>query len=94
MLLVLDSNEYILSFGAERKRSSEDLLKKISASPDQYMVRLPRTTVEDTRKRLSSEAFREFLRFLRLLDIWVDEDELVPYEFGGKYLALATCPNL
>ena len=93
MLLVLDSNEYIFAFGAERKSSCENFLQEIVKESSNYILRIPRTTVEDVRKRISHQAFPEFLAFLRATKILVDEDELVPYEFGGKYLSRGLKPG-
>jgi len=49
--------------------------------------------VADVQDHLSEEAFREFLRTLRSLETFVDEDELVPFQFGGKYLARGLKPG-
>lgn len=93
MLLVLDSNEYIFSFGPERQTSCVALLQKILKNPSTHVLRIARTTIDDVRKRVSHQAFPEFLAFLRDLDVMIDEDELVPYAFGGRYLARGLKPG-
>jgi hypothetical protein len=93
LLLVLDSNEYIFSFGAQRAEPCVTLLELLLRNPSRYVLRLARTTVDDVRRHVSHQAFPEFLAFLRDLDVLIDEDELVPYEFGGKYLSKGLKPG-
>ena len=93
LLLVLDSNEYIFSFGYERKDSCQELLNHLANDPSHHIIRIARTTVDDVRRRVSGNDFREFLGFLRAMEMFIDEDELVPYEFGGKYLSRRLKPG-
>lgn len=93
MLLVLDSNEYIFAFGAEGKRVCIKLLQLIVQDVGKFRVRVPRTTVEDVREHESRQGFREFLGYLNALNIHIDEDNLVPYQFGGKYMLRGLKPG-
>lgn len=93
MLLVLDSNEYIFSFGSEPKSSCTLLVEQILQEPALYSLRICRTTIEDVRDHVSRGDFRDFIRFLQALDVFIDEDELVPFELGGKYLTRGLKPG-
>jgi len=89
--MILTSTFSLLVLNA--RHSCEGLLQEFLKESSQYLLRIPRTTVEDVRKRLSYQAFPEFLAFLRKMAIFIDEDELVPYEFGGKYLSKGLKPG-
>jgi len=84
LLLVLDSNEYIFSLGAVRKKSCEILLDKIVSSFPKYTVRLPRMITEEVKRNVSPAAFKEFISFVHIFTT-IDEDILVPFELGSKY---------
>ena len=93
MLLILDSNEYIFAFGGKPESPCDLLLQRFLKEFPLYTLRICRTTVEDVRDHLSHEDFRDFLEFLRTMDVLIDEDEQVPYEFGGKYIARGLKPG-
>lgn len=85
MRLVLDTNEYLFAFGLVKAPVSEDLIKLIVENPSLYAIRTPSKIVQEVRRNLTGEAFREFVVFLNTLSITVDEDILVPFELGAKY---------
>jgi hypothetical protein len=84
LLLVLDSNEYIFAFGLFRKPSCEALLIKILDTVPANNIRIPRPIVEEVKRNLVVEAFKEFVEFINALTI-IDEEILVPFELGIKY---------
>lgn len=84
MVLVLDSNEYIFAFGLSKESSSQLLLNIILDESDKHTLRVPRVIIEEVRRNLSLEAFREFTNFINNLTN-IDEDFLVPFEVGVKY---------
>ena len=84
MLLVLDSNEYILALGAVQDPVCEELLEKILEHSDNISLRIPRLIVEEVRNNLTPEAFKEFISSITKLTK-IDEDIEVPFELGVKY---------
>ena len=86
MLLVVDSNEYILAFGPSGEQAPASLLDMLIEKFPAHSMRIPRLTVEEVRRHLTPEAFREFTSFVLSLSS-IDEDFLVPFELGAKYEA-------
>ena len=84
MLLILDSNEYIFALSATRNPSSEKLIERIIARPQQITLRIPRLIIEEVRNNLTPEAFKEFIFLINGLTK-IDEDIEVPFEIGTKY---------
>lgn len=84
MLLVLDSNEYLFALRADPKPSAVRLLKEITASFPDHQIRIPRLVVEEIRRHLPPENFREFLSIIRGMTT-IDEDLVVPFELATKY---------
>ena len=93
MQIVLDSNEYLFAFGAERKRDSEALLEFILASPVRYRLRISRTILDEIRRNAAPQRYRELWLFLGALGVTVDEDWKVPFELGAKYEAAGLKPG-
>ena len=85
MLVVLDANEYIFGLGSRRERACEELLDGIVQGQGGIAVRISRLIVNEVRRNLTPEAFKAFLNTLSLLATPIDEDEIVPFEFGSKY---------
>lgn len=86
MLLVLDTNEYIYAFGTSKKPSCKTLITLLATSPLKYKLRIPRMILEEVKRNLVPEVFREFIEFISALTI-IDEDIFVPFELGVKYEA-------
>lgn len=84
MLLVIDSNEYILAFGPSKETTSKSLLDTLLEKFPAHTLRIPRLTLEEVRDHLPPETFREFIEFISDLTA-IDEDFLVPFELGAKY---------
>ncbi len=84
MLLILDSNEYIFSFGSIRDPSCEKLLDTILEHAGKISIRLPRLITEEVRNNLTPEAFKEFILFVHTFTT-IDEDKVIPFELGAKY---------
>jgi len=82
--LVLDSNEYLFAFGAARQLPSVTLFDWLLSHRTEFTIRVPRLIVEEIRRNLSVETFREVLALISLLTT-IDEDFLVPFELGAKY---------
>lgn len=92
MLLTLDANEYIFAFGPEPKASCGLLLDAIAKGPP-CAIRICRPTVAEVRKHLAPQDFRDFLAYLQSLEVAIDEEEFVPYEFGANFLARGLKPG-
>ncbi len=84
MLLVLDTNIYLFAFATSKKPSCTTLINLLTSNPSKYKLRIPRTIVEEARRNLIPEVFREFFEFISEL-ITIDEDMFVPFELGVKY---------
>ena len=93
MQLVLDSNEYLFTFGVERKAASVSLLERILAAPARYQLKVSRTILEEVRRNAAPQRFREFWLFIKALGVVVDEDWEVPFELGAKYEAVGLKPG-
>lgn len=86
MLLVLDTNIYIFAFTPPVKQSCQSLVRLLASSPLELQLRIPRTIVEEVRRNLVENEFREFFEFISEFTI-IDEDFLIPFELGAKYEA-------
>jgi len=84
LVLVIDSNEYILAFGPSKELPSKSLLDLLLEKFPEHTLRIPRLTVEEVRRHLTPETFREFMGFISSFTS-IDEDFLVPFELGAKY---------
>ncbi len=84
MRLVLDANEYIFGLGFIRKESCESILEFLTDNFSSHSVSICRTIVEEVRANLLPKEFHTFIRLINLLTT-IDEDFLVPFEFGMKY---------
>ena len=87
MLVILDANEYLFGLGARRERACEQLLGVIVRRTDRIAVRIPRLIVNEVRRNLTPEAFKEFIALLTLLGTFIDEDSVVSFESGIRYEA-------
>ena len=85
MQLVIDTNEYLFSFGLLKVPASESLTVEILKYPSLYALRIPRKVAEEVRSHLTGEAFGKFIGFLNALGVVIDEDFFVPFELGAKY---------
>lgn len=86
MRLVLDTNEYLLAVGPDPKPSSQKLLDLLASPDSSHRVRIPRLIINEIRRNLPPETFREVLAAIHLLTS-IDEDFVVPFELGTKYEA-------
>lgn len=84
MLLVLDSNEYLLAVGLVRNAPSEHLLDILIERFPTHQIRIPRLIVDEVRKHLPPEVFKDLLGALQAI-VSIDEDFVVPFELGVKY---------
>ena len=91
MLLVLDTNEYLLAVGLVRSPSSEHLLDILIERFPAHRIRIPRLIVDEIRRNLPPVVFRDLLSSL-LLFVSVDEDFEVPFELGVQYEAKGLKP--
>ena len=91
MLLVLDTNVYIYAFTTSKKPSCKVLINLLATSPSRYKLRIPRTIVEEVKRNLIPEVFREFIQFIASLTI-IDEDIVLPFELGVRYEAKGLKP--
>lgn len=86
MVLVLDSNEYVFSFGKFTKAPCISLIERLKAGHAESKLRIPRLIVNEVKRNVSPQAFEKFIAFLKGRTT-VDEDFLVPFELGAKYEA-------
>lgn len=91
MLFILDSNEYVFAFGLAKKLSCEMLLDALSETSSPVRIRIPRFIIEEIRKNLTPEEFKECILFITNLTI-IDEDALIPFELGVKYEGMGLKP--
>ena len=84
MRFVLDSNEYLFAFGVARKPASVALLDGLVSHPEVHTIRIPRLIIDEIRRNLPGDIFREVYTLIRGLTE-VDEDFVVPFELGTKY---------
>ena len=91
MLLVLDSNEYIFSFGPKPKPFPPVLIKTILEKYPLHIIRLPRLIVEEVRRNLAPESYKDFMSFTASLTT-IDENFVVPFETGFKYESIGLKP--
>ena len=92
MLITLDSNEFIFSFGLFKKPVCEILLDKIVNDLPSHSVRIPRMIMEEVKRNLTPEAFKEFISLITSLTN-IDEDIFVPFELGAKYESFLKPPD-
>ena len=64
MLLVLDTNEYLFTFGLLQKESCKKLIDALSEKYLSHKLRIPRLIVEEVRRNLTDESFKEFILFI------------------------------
>ena len=77
MLLVLDTNEYLLAVGLVRNPSSEHLLDILIERFPNHRIRIPRLIVDEVRRHLPPVVFGDLVGSL-LTIASVDEDFVVP----------------
>ncbi len=84
MLLIIDSNEYILAFGSSKDTSSNTLLDTLLDKFPAHTLRIPRLIIEEVKRNIAPELFREFIKLISAITA-IDEDFNVPFELGAKY---------
>ena len=84
LLIILDTNVYIHTFGASKKPSCIAFLDLLARSHPKYKIRIPRMIMEEVKRNLVPEIFREFMGFISELTS-VDEDSVITFELGVKY---------
>jgi len=84
LLFVIDSNEYIFSFGLSSRHKSREFLEKLLDNASRHTIRVPRTIFKEVQRNLSPEAFNEFNVFIHALT-FIDEDIVVPFEIVFQY---------
>ena len=92
LVIVLDSNEYIFSFGLFKKPSCERFLNTFLEHNNTFSIRITRTIFNEVRANLTPEEFKEFILFINTLSIRVDEDSEISFELGSKYEAMGLKP--
>ena len=92
LVTVLDSNEYIFSFGLFKKQSCEILFNILPEYNDAVSIRITRTILNEVRANLTPEEFKEFVLFVNNFSTRVDEDYEIPFELGSKYEAMGLKP--
>lgn len=91
MLLVLDTNEYLFTFGLLKKESCLKLINILGDKYPLHTIRIPRLIVEEVRRHLTPDSFKEFILFVSILTR-IDEDFSVPFELGEKYESMGFKP--
>jgi len=62
--LVLDTNEYLFAFGLLKEPACEELIAVIVEQSPRHSLRIPAKIAEEVRRKLTGEAFREFIGLL------------------------------
>ncbi|MEK7476257.1 MAG: PIN domain-containing protein [Candidatus Coatesbacteria bacterium] len=88
MRLVLDSNEYIAGFGDRPDLPPARLLDYFLDHPGQHEIVASRTIVEEVRRNLLPEAFKDFWSFLAVFAVNPVEDWEIPSALHAKYQAM------
>lgn len=70
LLLVLDSNEYLSAVGLTRKPPCERLLDVLIERYPTHRIRIPRLIVNEVRRHLSPQVFKEWLTSLLAVAIY------------------------
>jgi hypothetical protein len=91
LLLVLDSNEYLLAFSPSKAAASAELIDLILSRHPNHRIRIPRLIVGEVQGNLPPETFHRFVIFLNLLTV-IDEDFAVPFALGAKYESIRLKP--
>lgn len=91
LVIVLDSNEYIFSFGLFKKPFCEIFLDTLLKYSDIFLIRITRTIFNEVRTNLTPEEFKEFILFINKLT-HIDEDIDIPFELGARYESLGLKP--
>lgn len=91
MLLILD-NEYIFAFGLYKKLVCEKVITHIQEKHLKHTIRIPRLIVEEVRKNVSLEIFKEFILYISNITT-IDDDIVVPFELASKYESFGFAPE-
>lgn len=87
MHLVLDANEYIFAFGAQRKPSCERLLDEFGKAPERYILSICRPTIEEVSRHLLPRQLTDVYLLLRTVDSEINERWVVPFETAERYIS-------
>lgn len=93
MRLVLDSNEYIAGFGDRPDLPPARLLDYFLDHPGRHEIVASRTIVEEVRRNLLPEAFKDFWSFLAVFSVNPVEDWEIPFAMHEKYSGLGLKPG-
>jgi len=91
--LVLDSNEYIAGFGDRPDIPPARLLAHFVEHPAEHQIIVSRTIVEEVRRNLIPDGFKDFWSFLVSFDISPVEDWEIPSALHAKYQAVGLKPG-
>jgi predicted nucleic acid-binding protein len=83
--LVLDSNEYIAGFGDRPDLPPARLLSYFIAHPAVHEIVVSHMIVEEVRRNLLPEAFKDFWSFLALFGVIPVEEWEIPSALPAKY---------
>ena len=92
MLLVLDTNEFIFTFGREKYIPAVELLTLLENTARNHQIRVCQTIVEEVRRNVPAELMRPFLVYTQSLTT-IDDDYLVPASLFAKYESLGLKPG-
>ena len=87
MRLVLDANEYLYAYGADRRTASQELLACLLKHRE-HEVRIVRTIVQEVLRNAPPQAHRMLFDALELLleeDCGIDEEFVIPYHRGEHF---------
>ncbi len=92
MHIIIDSNEYIFSFGLEKRSTARLFLDKLIDNITRHTLSIPRTIIEEVKRNLTIEAFKEFAILINSI-AKIDEDTVVPFETVFEYEAKGLKPT-
>ncbi|OGH61455.1 MAG: hypothetical protein A3G34_05595 [Candidatus Lindowbacteria bacterium RIFCSPLOWO2_12_FULL_62_27] len=90
--IVLDSNEYIYAFGAERKPACERLIGRLIEKAEKNSLSVSRSIADETRRNLKRTAFKLCHRFWLDMACRIDDDDNVPKALFASYLVRGLKP--
>lgn len=84
MHLVLDSNEYIIAFGASKENPFRTFLEYLLTHSSHNKIFICRSIINEVQRNLIAPRLKLFYDFIYSVCI-VEEDYIVPFELGAAY---------
>jgi predicted nucleic acid-binding protein len=89
--IVLDTNVCLFALTETENSPSVILFNRILISSPVIHLHIPRTILNEIRRKISAASFKKLLTLVRPVAS-LDEDGFIPYELGEKYAAMNLKP--